>query len=254
MSTCTAARRSAVIGLGLLGTVALAGTAQAQSAPSPAGALPPAVAGVVDPLTTPLNGAVAAVAAAAQPVVSQAPAPVQDLAKQATSSLTGPPGTAPAPPGAPPGGTSTTPPKQAPQQQPAAKPAPASTTASASTTTTTAAPTGGTGVASMPDSLLRKLNALEQFNPGSGFANASNPMSLFGAPQIAPTAPVVAADQLPTPLAVRPAGAGLDSVLPVRAAQDLPAVLVAIAFTTAAAAGAAQVAVLRGRRTGAAPA
>lgn len=245
MTTCTAARRSAVIGLGLLGAVALSGTAQAQSAPVPQ----TPVSGVVDPLTTALSGAVDSAVAQAQPVVDQAPAPVPGTVKQLTAKPPAPAPTNDTPPTTTPGpgGTSDTPPGQQPaNSQPPAQQAPAQQPAVAD-------PTGGYGVASVPDSLVRKLNSLEQFSPGTGLATATDPMSLFGAPQVAPQ-PAVTAEMLPTPLAVRPAGNDLAQVLPIRAAQELPAALVAIAFATVAGAGAAQVAALSGRRQGGVPA
>lgn len=256
MTSRTAVRRSAVAGLGLVGAVALTGTAQAQTVPSPGGVVPGAVQGIVDPLTTPLSGTIAGAVRQAQPLVDQAPAPVPGVVQQVTTPLTGPAPTGPQPPVAPPattapGGTQNKPP-QSPAQPPAAQQPP--TQAPAVAPAPGPAPTGGFGVASMPDSLARKINTLEQFSPGSGFASAANPMSLFGAPEVAPTLPAVTAEVLPTPLAIRPAGAGLEGALPVRAVQDLPAVLVAVAFTAVAAAGAAQVAVRRGRRQGAAPA
>lgn len=250
MTTCSAARRTAVVGLGLLGAVALSGTAQAQTAPSPAGPLAP----VVDPLTAPLGSAVDGVLAQAQPVVDKAPPPVPGTVKQLTSAPTGPAPTNDKPPATTPGpdpaGTPGAPPAQPPadttQQAPSTQP-PGQQPAVAD-------PAGGYGVASVPDSLVRKLNSLEQFSPGTGLATAADPMSLFGAPQVAPQLPAVTAEMLPTPLAVRPAGNDLAQVLPIRAAQELPAALVAIAFATVAGAGAAQVAALRAGRQGGAPA
>lgn len=258
MTHRTAARRSAVVGVGLLGAVALAGTAQAQTVPAPGATLTAvtgAAAPVVDPLTTPLNQVPPAVAPA-DPVTQ----PVLEAVQQVTQTLNGlapTGGNPPAPTPGPGGGTPTapTPPAGNPGTAgggqpagPAAQPPAAQQPAGQQPVQQAAAGGGGYGVASVPDSLVRKLNALEQFSPRAGFASAANPMSLFGAPQVASLPPAVTADLLPTPLAVRPAGGALEQALPAGAERELPAVLVAIALTAVAGAGAAQVAVLRARR------
>ena len=239
MTVRTAARRSAVLGLGALGALALAAPATALDAPAPVGDALAPVTSVVDPLTAPLQSTVA-------PAVEPAAAPVAAAVEETVASVSG---TAPADTGAPVvtqppagGGTTTTPGGQAPQTTtpPAQQPAGAAPGG--------APAAGGAGVASMPSSFTRTATSLEGFSAGAGtggFGTAANPMSLFGAPQVA-TAPVLGSD-IPTPLAVTPAGGALADVLPVDAPDGLPGALVALASAVVAGTVAAHVAALRSR-------
>jgi hypothetical protein len=270
VSARTSVRRSTVLGLGVLGVVALGGPAIAQVAPLPlpvggvcptgttatasaTGTVCSAVTGVTDPLTTPLQPVTATV----QQGVAAATAPVQGAVAAPPTGTTSPPtGTTNPPTGttnptAPSGTTST-------GTDTGTKAAPSGGSATQTTgSTAPAAPTApagaGSAVASMPSSFTRSATSLEAFQPGaqlsSGFATAANPMSLFGAPQVA-QAPTVSAAELPTPLAVRPAGNGLGSVLPVNAPDDLPVAIVGVALVAVAGSVAAHVVALRSRRQG----
>lgn len=254
MTRRTAVRRSAVLGLGAVGTLLLAAPASALdvgAAVQQVAEQAPAAA-VVDPLTAPLQATDPAldpvldpvidpVLEAAEPVVQAAPEPVRQPVQQVVAQVRGeavPAGDgSPTPTDAPPAG----PPAPAAQvpQQPAAPTAPGAPAP---------APAGGTGVAAMPSSFTRSATGLEGFGGrGAGVGTAANPMSLFGAPQVA-TVPQLDID-LPTPLAIEPAGARFADVLPVDAPEGLPAALVALACTVVAGAVAAHVAALRSRRT-----
>jgi hypothetical protein len=231
VTTRTAVRRSALVGLGALASMALAVPASALDAGSALEETTATVAGVVDPLTAPLTTGVVEETA---PVVEAAPAPVQEAVAGTTT--TAPSSGEPAPTGGP-SGTTTAPRNDAPAaggaQAPAAAPAPEA---------------AGAGVASMPGS-FRSASGLEGFGGrGAGFGTAANPMSLFGAPQV--FTPTSLAGDLPTPLAVAPAGGALGDVLPVKAPDALPATLVALACTVVAGTVAAHVAALRSRRQG----
>jgi hypothetical protein len=78
---------------------------------------------------------------------------------------------------------------------------------------------------------------------GLGTGTASDPMSLFGAPQVA-TLPGLPSD-IPSPLAVEPAGGELADALPAVPA-GLPGAAVAFAAILALGAAAAHVGALRG--------
>lgn len=268
MTARTTARRCSVVAAGVLGTLALAGPALAASTPGVPVPVPSPVAGaaaavtgaapadgsVTDPLTSPLVDAVATATAAVAPVVATAPAPVQQpvqqTLQQVTSAVAGPGETSQNPP-TPTGGPGTvTPPSSSGStgatgstggQQGTQGTTPVPAVAAAAAPADTAS---GTGVASMPDSFVRKLNALESASLPTGLASASNPMSLFGAPQVASTPSVPG---LATPMVARPAGGQLESALPVGAPEAVPAALAATAMTVLAAAGAAHVLALRRR-------
>ena len=231
MTPRTALRRTSVLGLGALGALALAAPASALDA----GTAVDAATQVVDPLTAPLQPTVEEVLA---PVVEQAPAPVKDAVAPGGPAPTAPTGTDPQ---TVPGGSG--------QPGPGA-PADSSTppAAGGQARVDSGAPAaGGTGTAAMPSSFTASSAGLEGLTGrGAGFGTAANPMSLFGAPQVA--APLAVSEQLPTPLAVAPAGGALADVLPVDAPEGLPGALVALAATVVAGTVAAHVAALRTRR------
>lgn len=242
MTRRSVVRRTAVLGLGAVGSVLLAVPAAALEAGSVvqdvAEATP--VAGVVDPLTAPLGATpdiLDPVLEAAGPVVEAAPEPVQ----QAVAVVTGEQG----PAGEEPTVVPTTPQGEAPA--PTTPQPPAGTTVLPQSQGAPAVVPGGTGVAAMPSSFTASSSGLEGFGGrGAGFGTAMNPMSLFGAPQVA-TVPQVDTS-LPTPLAITPAGGELADLVPVGVPDGLPGALVAVACTVVAGAVAAHVAALRTRR------
>jgi hypothetical protein len=232
VSPRTAVRRSAVVGLGALSALALAAPAAALSV----GEAVEPVAGVVDPLTGPLQPALEPVVEAAAPVVEAAPAPVQEVAQEAAPAPAAPAPAAAEQPAA------VAPPPAPSGSAPAPAPAPAPADPAVVATGVV-----GSGMASMPSSFSGSATNLEGFSGrGAGFGTAANPMSLFGAPQVA-MAPQLS-EEIPSPLAVTAAGGSLVDVLPVGAPDGVPGALVAVACTVVAGAVAAHVAALRTRR------
>lgn len=236
MSSRTAVRRSAVVGLGALGALTLSAPAYALDATLVEQAVDTtseAVAPAVDPLTSPLRpaaeGTVTAVTEATGPVTGDAaPGPTGGGTPEQVG------GPAPEQPAQP----------VTPADETPAAPTPAKRTA---TTAPAQQKAAGVGVASMPSSLARSLSApaYPSMSSAGGFGSASNPMSLFGAPQLAPP---VQTSELPAPLAITPAGGELADVFPVDAPAGLPGALVALACTVVAGAVSAHVAALRSRR------
>ena len=240
MTRRTAVRRSAVLGLGAVGSLLLAAPASALDAGSTVqGVVDQAGVAVVDPLTAPLQGTALE---PVEPVVEAAPAPVQQAVGAVTGQQAPAAGEDPKVTPPPTGGGAPAP-AETPQQTGA--PATTGTPAAQGTAATTAA--GGTGVASLPSGFSGSTAGLEGLSGrGAGFGTAMNPMSLFGAPQVASLPQLDTS--LPTPLAITPAGGVLADVLPVEAPEGLPAALVAVACTVVAGAVAAHVAALRTRR------
>ncbi len=239
MTTRTAARSSAVLGLGALGALVLAAPASALDAAALTEQVTAPVDATVQPLLAPLEQTAA-------PVVDAAPAPVQDVVQTVTGSA--PPGGGPVP-GPGPG----TPREEPPAEQPenttgGGAPAPASrgeTTAPQPPRNPVLARTeapAGAATASMPSSFIAGTGS----QLTGGFGRAAEPMSLFGAPQVAP----LGAETLPDPVTAVPAGGALLDAFPSGAPAGLPAALVAVACTVVAGSVAAHVAALRARREG----
>jgi hypothetical protein len=110
----------------------------------------------------------------------------------------------------------------------------------------TTASVGGTGFAASPGSIA----ALERTGLTAGSGTAANPMSLFGAPQVA-LPPSLEAGAVASPQVFTPAGGALPDLIPVVPLETVPGYLAALAATVVAGAAAAHVAALRSRRTGA---
>lgn len=243
MSSRTAVRRSAAVGLGAVAALALAAPAHALDAGTTLEQATEPVAAVVDPLTAPLQPAEQTVEEAAAPVEEAAAPVIEAVAPQQEA-------------GAPPTevdpktGNETPASNNGSPAETAGNPAPGVPAQSAAAQGELA----GAGTASMPGSFTASASGLEGFSGrGAGFGTAANPMSLFGAPQVA-TPPALADSSIPTPLAVTAAGGQLADVLPVDAPEGLPGALVALAATVVGASVAAHVAALRARREGVATA
>lgn len=240
MSSRTAVRRSAAVGLGAVAALALAAPAHALEVGTTLEQATEPVAAVVDPLTAPLQPAEQTVEEAAAPVEEAAAPVVEAVAPQQEA------GTPPQPTD-PKTGTETPAPKN---ETPARTPAPGVPAQPVADQGQVA----GAGTASMPGSFTASASGLEGFSGrGAGFGTAANPMSLFGAPQVA-TPPALADASIPTPLAVTAAGGELADALPVAVPEGLPGALVALAATVVGASVAAHVAALRARREGVATA
>lgn len=234
----TAVRRTAALGLGAVGVLVLAAPASALEVASTVEQVAEPVAGVVDPLTAPLQEAGVPV----PPEVEQTIATVEKTVAEVTGQQP-----APAPPPAQPGTSGSESPQQtggpAPAEPAPAAPAPA---APAADQAVTAASVGGTGFAASPGSIAA-LDRASGFSSGVG--TAQNPMSLFGAPQVA-LAPLPDA-ALTAPEVFTPAGGALPDLIPVGTPDSVPGYLAALACAVVAAAAGAHVAALRSRATGA---
>ena len=239
----TAARRTAVLGLTALGAVVLATPASAVDVGGVVEQLPPgitrdATGQLVDALGNPVDEQGNPLAVPVPPL----PAPVEQ-AVQAVKDAVAP--AAPAPKSAPP-----------PQTQPAqSPPATSAQTATPQTAapqqaappaggTVTATSIGGMGFAAAPSSIAGFDYAA--FRSGSGFA--SNPMSLFGAPQVALPPSLDDLGSAIAPQVFTPAANALPDLIPVGAPESVPGYLAALACAVVAAAAGAHVAALRGRR------
>lgn len=247
MTDCSTGRRgvvrgAAVLGLALLGSMALGGPAAAQGvAPGPTPTTPG-----VDLLTSPLKQVTDAVRQATSTVVQQIPPPAQ----QPVTTLLG---TNPSP----------TPPKTGPKtgtgtgssgprggQTLGLQTTPQATTTQRSTSsrTATSAPAPAAvdivrDVAPAPD-VTGTPSGPDGGSPSAVSATATDPLSLFGAPQVA--SPSRATD-VPVPLSIRPAGGSLDDLLPIGTPEAVPAALAATACAVVATAAVAQIVAVRRR-------
>jgi hypothetical protein len=124
--------------------------------------------------------------------------------------------------------------------------APPAAAAPAPAGTVTATSIGGTGFAAAPTS----IGALDRAGFGVGSGTAANPMSLFGAPQVA-LPPTLGAPAIAAPQVFSPAGTAVNDLIPVGAPESVPGYLTALACAVVAGAAGAHVAALRSRRAGA---
>ena len=246
-----AARRTAVLGLAAAGAFALAAPASALGIGDPV----PAGAQVNPDGTYVLDGKL--FDAAGNLIKEVAPAPVAPVVEgpvntvqETVGTLTAPaqqPPAATPPQGSPPQEQPQSQPQQQPQSQPQTQPQGASSPpAGAPAGTVTATSLSGVGFAAAPG----PIGSLSRSGFGVGSGMAANPMSLFGAPQVAfpstlDTAPSVASPQVFTPAG---AGAALPDLIPV-GSESVPGYLTALACAVVAGAAGAHVAALRGRRT-----
>lgn len=235
-----AARRTAVLGLTALGAVALATPASALDIGGAVEQLPPGI-------TRDATGQL--VDAAGNPVDEQGnplPVPIPPALEQtvqAVKDAVAP--AAPAPNSAPPQSTppQSAPPETAPQTAAAQTAAPQQAAPPAGGTVT-ATSIGGMGFAAAPSSIAGFDYAA--FRSGSGFA--SNPMSLFGAPQVALPPSLDELGSAIAPQVFTPAGNALPDLIPVGTPESVPGYLAALACAVVAGAAAAHVAALRSRR------
>lgn len=249
MPARTAVCRTAAVGLGAVGALVLATPAAALDAPV-LGTVAGPVAAVVDPLLTPLAPVADPTTETVVPVVEEVVAVVVPPA----------PPTAPAPGDPQPKTTAPTQPAPTrdgaaqPGPQPAAgQPGPAATVGDttpappAADPTVTTASVGGTGFAAWPGSIMA-IEGLAARTGAGGVGTAANPMSLFGAPQIAMAPQPEAAASVAPPSVFTPAGGQIPDLVPVGAPESVPGLLAALACTVVAGAAAAHVAALRSRR------
>lgn len=230
MTARPALRRSALAGLGALGAAMVAAPAPALAQVVP---LPSPVAGVVDPLVSPLAPVVPG---AVDAVISPAPTPVKDAAGAIT---------APLKPAAPPNNTPPTTASGSGPQPTAADPGTQLPAAPAPPANAPVSATSATGVTALPMLSPRAADALL----AGRFGPAANPLTLFGAPQIAPAlSPLLAATD-PKPTVALPANSSqlISDPVPVPTG-GVPGLLVAVAAGLVAAAAGAQISELRERR------
>lgn len=245
MTARTAVRCTAVMGLGALGAVMLAAPASALDS-LPLEAASASTVTAADPIIAPLMQLVEDAGPAAEPVVEPVVEAAPEPVKGAVQGLTGQKQPPPADPPTKPGDTGTTNNTGKGSTNEVAGPADPNPATNAANTTV---PAAGTGVAAFPPSIA----SVEGLAGRTGFGTAANPMSLFGAPQVA-TAPALVSS-VQEPLTYTPAGAELPDLLPIGTPDSVPGFLAALACTVVAGAAGAHVAALRARRgSGLAPA
>ena len=249
----TAARRTAVLGLTALGALVLAAAASAVDVGGAVEQLAPGVTQQPDGTFRNEAGQLVDAAGNLLPIPTPPPLPplpptVEEAVKQVQEAVlpaAPPPANAPPQNGGSPaantGAPATTTP---PAAQPQAAGAPAAA-APAGAVTVTATSIGGVGFAAAPSS----LSSLSGGSFGVGTGTAANPMSLFGAPQVA-LPPTLDAGLVAAPQVFTPAGTALPDLIPVGTPESVPGYLTALACAVVAGAAGAHVAALRSRRAG----
>lgn len=251
----TAARRTAVAGLAAVGALVLAAPASALDVGGAVEQLAPGVTQQPDGTFRNQAGQLVDAAGNLIPVPLPPPPPLPPAVQQPVDQVKE--AVLPAQPAPPPNGT----PQEQPQQQqpqtdpqtgaPATQPQPAAAppadAAPPAEGTVTATSIGGVGFAAAPGSIAALDRAA--FSAGSG--TAANPMSLFGAPQVAFPPSLEAAPSVAAPQVFTPAGTALPDLIPVGTPESVPGYLTALACAVVAGAAGAHVAALRARRAGA---